>query len=330
MDKWIVVKFLLIIGFTIILIAPIVKADDENDWYMRGENAVKIGQYNDAISYYNIAISINPQFEPAFSGKAYALNEMGNFSGALNVSELALAIKQDGRALNAKAFALFNLQRYDETVTAYNELFTVQSNLPDAYCNQGIAYENLNKTDQAIADFDKCGQLDPFNLIPWYEKGRVLLEIGKPQEALDAFNRCTQITIKNATVWNYKGEALLQLGRYQDALDCFKTATSLDPNYTDAKKNIDLAINHGQVYLIGTPTPTLRPVSAITPPTLVPVTIETTITTIQPTQTTEIVTIPTQTETSIPIKTTYSPLPAWITIVCLFCVAFIVLRMRRQ
>ena len=134
-----------------------------------------------------------------------------------------------------------------------------------------------------------------------------MLEIGKPQEALDAFNRCTQITIKNATVWNYKGEALLQVGQYQDALDCFKTATSLDPNYTDAKKNIDLAINHGQVYLIGTPTPTLRPVSAITPPTLVPVTTETTITitTIQPAQTTEIVTIPIQTETSIPIKATY-------------------------
>jgi tetratricopeptide (TPR) repeat protein len=331
MQKRIAPKFLLI-ALAIILIVSVVQADDALDWYMRGENAARVGNYIDAITYYNSAIAIDQKYASALSGKAYALIRIGNYTEALSAAEQALAIKQDTRALNAKADALFKLQRYDEAVTAYDKFFAVQSNLPESFCNQGVAYEQLNKSENAIAAFETCARLDPSNLFPWYRKGRALLTLGKPQDALNAFNHCTQITISDAEVWNYKGVAFLQLGKYQDALDCFKTALSIDLTYAEAKKNKELAMGRAQVYNnTGTPLPTTKPVATTTSESI-PIVTETTI---RATATVVIearIETPTlkQTETAIPVKTTYSPLPAWAPIAGIVGAGVVLLGIRKR
>ena len=321
---------ILIITLVVTLLAPAVMAEDALDWYMRGENAAITGNYADAISYYDNAIALDQKYAQALSGKAYSLNQIGNYTGALDSSQKALAIRQDNRALNARAYAFFKLQRYDEAVTAYDTLFKVQTNLPEPYCNQGVAYEQMNMSEKAIVAFDTCAHLDPSNIFPWYRKGRALLSSGKPQEALDAFNHCTQITISDAEVWNYKGVAFLELGQYQDALDCFKSALSINPAYDEAKKNTDLAINRAQVYTIkGSPLPTTKPTPVITSPEPVQVATEITVqaTLFAPT---EIATaIPEQTGSAIPAKTSYSPLPAWATLAGIISAA-VVLGIQRR
>ena len=321
---------ILIISLVVVLLVPAVMAEDPVDWYMRGENAAISGNYADAIEYYDHAIALDQKYAQAFSGKAYALNQIGNYTGALDFSQKALAIRQDNRGLNARAYALFKLQRYDEAVAAYDSLFKVQTNLPEPYCNQGVAYEQMNKSDKAIIAYDTCAHLDPSNIFPWYRKGRALLSAGKPQEALDAFNRCTQITISDAEVWNYKGVAYLQTGQYQDALDCFKSALSINPTYDEAKKNSDLAVNRAQVYSItGSPLPTTKPTSVITSPERVQaetgITIQANIVAI-----TEIATAtPAQTGSAPPATTTYSPLPAWAALAGIICAA-VVLGIQRR
>jgi len=321
---------ILIITLVVTLLVPAVMAEDALDWYMRGENAAMIGNYADAIEYYDNAIALNQAYAQAFSGKAYSLNQLGNYTGALDFSQKALAIRQDNRALNARAYALFRLQRYDEAVTAYDTLFTVQTNLPEPYCNQGVAYEQMNKSEKAIVAFDTCARLDPSNKFPWYRKGRALLSLGKPQEALDAFNRCTQITISDAEVWNYKGVAFLELGKYQDALDCFKSALSIDPTYEEARKNQDLAMNRAQVYTIkGSPLPTTKPIPVITSPEPVQVETEITVQATASATTVNTPAIPEQTDTTIPAKTTYSPFPAWVTLAGII-IAAVVLGIQRR
>ena len=321
---------ILIISLVVALLVPAVMAEDALDWYMRGENAAITGNYADAISYYDHAIALDQKYAQALSGKAYSLNQIGNYSGALDFSQKALAIRQDNRALNARAYALFKLQRYDEAVTAYDTLFKVQTNLPEPYCNQGVAYEQMNKYEKAIIAFDTCARLDPSNIFPWYRKGRALLSSGKPQEALDAFNRCTQITISDAEVWTNKGVAYLQTGQYQDALDCFKSALSINPAYDEAKKNSDLAVNRAQVYTIkGSPLPTTKPTPVITTPE--PIQVVTGIT-VQGNlvTTTEIVTVtPEQTGSATPATTTYSPLPVWATLAGIIS-AVVVLGIQRR
>ena len=106
-----------------------------------------VGNYADALTYYNNALALDPKYAPALSGKAVALNGLGKYTDAVNAADAALAIKpSDQNALNARASGLFQLGRYAESVTAYDTLFLVQNNRADAYCNQGYAYLMLNKS----------------------------------------------------------------------------------------------------------------------------------------------------------------------------------------
>ncbi|WAC06010.1 MAG: tetratricopeptide repeat protein [Methanoregula sp.] len=306
---------ILIITIALLFLVPAVMAEDAIDWYMRGENSATIGKYEDAITYYDHAIAMDQKYASALSGKAYSLNQIGNYTGALDFSQRALAVRQDNRALNARANALFKLQRYDEAVAAYDTLFKVQTNLPEPYCNQGIAYEQINESEKAIVAFDSCARLDPSDIFPWFRKGKALLSLGKPEEALDAFNRCTQITISDAEVWNYKGVAFLQTGKYQDAVNCFKSALSIDPTYSEAKKNMDLAMNRAQVYQVsGSPLPTTKPVGVTTSVEPLPVVTGTDLEPTVPATTAITTAIPEQTDAVPQTKTTYSPLPAWVII----------------
>jgi tetratricopeptide (TPR) repeat protein len=221
------------------VIIPVVQAEDSLDWYIKGENAVVIGDYTSAATYYDNAIALDRKYTAAYSGKAFALNQMGDFAGALDAADQALDIKIDIRALKERAFALFKLRRYNESVSAYDTFFTFQTNLAETYCNQGMAYDELNQKEKAIADYERCASLDPRNLNALNRKGLALLSLGRYQEALDAFNQCTQITIQNAEIWNNKGLAYGALGDYNNALVCFKRAISIDPAYSDAKQNLE-------------------------------------------------------------------------------------------
>jgi len=305
-----IIPILLVLFLAIVLAIPAVQAEDALEWYMKGENAVLVGKYTESITCYNNAIALDQKYAPALSGKAYALRQMGNYSEALAASDRALAIKNDVRALNVRAYALLKLGRYAESVAAYDNLFSTETGVPEAYCSQGIAYEHLNKTDQALLAFDSCVRIDPGNIDGWNRKGLALLALKRPQEALDAFNQCTRITVKNADVWNNKGLALLQLGKYQDALECFNKALGIDPSYEAAKQNKEMAMNNAQLYGgTGTPQQTIKPVTATTlSDGTLPVTEPTAITT-QAAGTATVA--PEQPEAAAGTMTTYAPLPAW-------------------
>jgi tetratricopeptide (TPR) repeat protein len=300
-----IIVYVLFISVLFFVIVPVVQAEDAIDWYIKGENAILVGDYTSAASYYDNAIALDQKYTAAYAGKAYALNQMGNFAGALDAADQALAIKNDARALKEKAYALFKLQRYDESVTAYDTFFAFQTNIAETYCNQGMAYDALNKKEEAIADYGRCASLDPKNLNAWNRKGLALLSLGRYQEALDAFNQCTQITIYNAEVWYNKGLAYGALGDYNNALVCFKRAISLDPTYSDAKQNLEKVYVRAPFFTpVITPMPKDTPKALTTP---LPVTsgpiAEKIITSVSTSSSTE---TPTKVPTSPPA--TYAPL----------------------
>jgi tetratricopeptide (TPR) repeat protein len=318
-----IIAYILFISIMLLLAVPVVQAEDAPDWYMKGENAAIVGNYDQAVTYYDNAIAIDQKYAAAFSGKAYALNQREDFGGALDAADRALAIRVDERALNQRAYALFKLQRYNEAVTAYDKFFTLQTNLAEAYGNQGMAYDELNQKERAIADYDRCVSLDPQNLNAWNRKGLALLAIGRYQDALDAFSQCTMITINNAEVWNNKGLTYGALGDYNNAMVCFKRAISIDPAYSEAKRNLDKAYIKAPFF-----TPTIATSPKVT------ATIQTT------PQPTELVSIPAQvitSVTSIPAteipteppstaQTTYAPLSPFGAIIGIAIICTILVR----
>ena len=139
-------KALISILLLTLLFIPVVYAEDAQEWYTKGQNAVAVGDYAGAITFYDNAIAQDKNYAAAIAGKAAALNMLGNFSDALPLAQQALTLRStDPVALNAQAYALFSLGRWEEAVAAYDKLFQYQANHADAYCNQGTAYMEIEQ-----------------------------------------------------------------------------------------------------------------------------------------------------------------------------------------
>ena len=300
-----------ILCILIITIVSVVQAEDTSEWITKGDNAVTVGNYADAVTYYNNALATDKNNALALTGKAIADNYLGNYAEAVSLADQALVLTASStNALNARAYALFRLQNYADAVAAYNKLFTLDATHADAYYNQGYAYVRLNQPDAALVAFDRSTTLDPYSLDTWNQKGLVLLAQGKNDAALDAFIHCTQLTVTSAEIWTNKGKALAALGRYNDANDCFSKALSIDPLYADAIQSKKAIEGKAQVYLItGSPTPTEVPFRYTTTSpmeTATPVLIITTAAiTSQPTSG---AVSGSATEVPVTTKTTYAPL----------------------
>lgn len=298
-----IIPYILLAGIFFLLFVPAVQADEASEWYVKGQNAAMVGNYETALQYYNNAITADENYVAAYTGKAVALNKLGRFEEALNSADIVLAAKKDPVAAEARAFALFSLGRYEESAVAYDLFFTLRQNVPEAYCNQGRAYKILGKTIEAIASFEKCVKLDPMNLDGWNQQGLIYLSLGRYEDALDAFNHCTRITLTNATIWNNKGLAYAGLEDYPNAMSCFKRAVNLDPTFEEAQRNLDKAYERKPFF-----TTTITSAPAATTP-VSPATTQTAI----PVLTTQIpATVITQ-EVSLQetpaVTTTYAPVP---------------------
>ena len=282
-----------------LIIIPAVLAEDEVYWTTRAQNAATAGDYPDALTYYNNALSVNPSYAPALVGKAATLNQLGQYQNALDSADQALTIQFSTTAQNAQAYALFNLGQYNDAIIAYLNLTAVQTNHADAYCNLAYSYAQVGMPDQALSAYANCTNLDPTNPDSWNQIGLVDMSEKKYNDALDAFNQATQLTITNAEIWNNKGEAYAALGQYSDALDCFTTALSLNPDYPAAEQNREAVMGKAQVFQItGSPTPVPAPwVLATRAPAIV--------TTTMPLQTLPAITIA---ETPPTQETTFTPL----------------------
>lgn len=299
-----------ILVLVLCILIPAISAEDALDWYTKGQDAATVGNYALAITYYDNALALDTHYASAFAKKAVALNALGRYTEALTVSEQALAIKSDADATNARAFALFKLARYEESIAAYDQLFIVQTNRGDAYCNQGYAYYQVNKFNESVADYDRCTTLLPGNLDGWNQKGLVLMSMNRYEDALDAFNHCTQITTKNAQVWNNKGKALVGLQRYSEAMECYNKALGIEPNFAEAAQNKEAIRGLGQTYIVtGSATPTEVPVrfgTLTAPATTTPVVTQTSAGQTALPASGEV--IQSVTETPVSKKTTYAPL----------------------
>jgi len=302
----------LVIGLLlVILLIPAVQAEDANEWTSRGWAALDAAQYANALTYFNNAIALDTSSASAYSGKAVTLNALADYNGALDAAAKALAVSPKyEKALNARAYALFRLQKYGESVAAYDALFsTTQVNTPDAYCNQGYAYWMLNKTDNAVTAYKKCTAFNPTDIMSWNNLGLIYIDQGKYENALSAFDSGTSQTVLNATLWNNKGKALVGLGRTSEAQDCFNKAIGIDPGYTDALNNRESMRGQLQVYQITgtvTPTPTISRIGTFyttAPPT--PVETPSGISTPE----IPVITTPLPPVTTVPVtkKATYSP-----------------------
>ena len=135
-----------------------------SELFEKGNSLGSLGKYEEAISWFDKALKVDPKNVDALYNKGVALDNLGRYEEAISWYDKALEVhSNDVNALNNKGTALHHLGRYEEAISWYDKALEIDHNDIDAIYNKGLALANLHKKQDALALLDNALTIDPTN-----------------------------------------------------------------------------------------------------------------------------------------------------------------------
>jgi tetratricopeptide (TPR) repeat protein len=221
----------------------------------------KLGKQQEALSYFNKVIDLNPKYAEAWYNKGLVLKKLGRIMEALTCFDKTLMIRPaDALAWINKGYSLMDIGKHQEAIDAF-ESFIKFASIEHVEYIQGVnellkklkakkwyekAYTlaNQGKYQEAIACFDEVLKIYPNLADAWYNKGVALFSRGEYEEAIICHDKALEINTEHVEAWVSKGAALGNLGKYQEAIACLDRALEINPKFALAWFNKGLVLHN--------------------------------------------------------------------------------------
>lgn len=139
----------------------------------RGEEYRKKGEFDQAISKYNAAIKLAPDFAWPYNNRGLAWASKGEFDRALE--DYSEALRLDPKytyPYNNRGLIRSAKGEYELAIKDYSEAIRLDPNYSYPYSNRGIVWQAKGEYAKAIEDFAESIRLDPkfpvpYNSIAW-------------------------------------------------------------------------------------------------------------------------------------------------------------------
>ncbi len=185
------------------------------------------GFYDDAIWCYNQAFNLTDYLEVPLEGKprlkssvlsakAMCLSSMGNNNEAIKECDLAIQLNfENYEAYHNKGIALFNTDRYQESIVEHKIAISLNSKYSLAYNAIGrILVDKINDYANALIYLDKAIELsEGQDTNAWINKGNALSHLGKLDEAYLCWDTAYEISpennahaMLNKAMWLFKAQ----------------------------------------------------------------------------------------------------------------------------
>lgn len=177
--------------------------NDSDGWLALGVQLSSLGRHAEALDAYRRALELDPADVRLYNHFANALQRCGQFEGAAEVYEMALALGPDAGLHN----------------------------------NLGVALKKLGRLVEAQEHLQRALSLDPEHLDARSNLGNVLKLAGDPAAAIDQYRRILERRPNHAPTYSNVGNACQALGNLDAAGEMYETALALDPELAEAHWN---------------------------------------------------------------------------------------------
>jgi len=170
--------------------------NDPAVWNNKGVELDKLGKHEEAITAFDKAITIDPNYALAWYNKGLALDHLGKYAEAVKVYDQAIKMYNGGITISnkviltnsnnaymwyAKGNALFNLGNYNEAVKAYDQAIKGYNDVINEYAK--VDHEAV------IQLFQDAKKISPETPDIWYAKGNAFYHLNKYAEAVKAYDQ---------------------------------------------------------------------------------------------------------------------------------------------
>ena len=207
-----------------------------------------LGDYDNAIEVYQKLIQIMPNMPEFHSNLANILYVKGDIEGAVSHFQTAVTLnpsKEWTSVVNQTLGYVFqeSKQDLDAAITSYQSAYLLTPEDIDIYVNLGSAFYDKEDYDNALAVYRNALDLDPKNAKIHCNLGFLYWGKGDTDEAIREYEYAIEYDKSYSIAYNNLGVIYLDdLGRVKEAIDMFKKAVEYNPNYALAHFNLARSI----------------------------------------------------------------------------------------
>lgn len=136
------------------------------------------GDHAAAIPHFTRALEIDPDYEAALAGRAYALEREERLDEALADARRAAQVDPDdhyNRYLQGKILA--RMKRWEEAVAAYSEAIARRDDYYWSWRGRGTANDALDRHQDAISDMLAAAGLEPLSAAAYAKLGSIYFDL---------------------------------------------------------------------------------------------------------------------------------------------------------
>ena len=206
------------------------------------------GDYDNAVEIYQKLIQIMPNMPDVHSNLANILYVKGDIQGAISHFQTAVTLnpkKQWTSIINQTLGFVYqeSKQDLDAAISSYQSAYLLTPKDIDIYVNLGSAFYDKEDIDNALTVYRNALDLDPENAKIHCNLGFLYWGKGDIDEALKEYSLAIEYDPSYDIAYNNMGVIYLDdLGRVKQAIDLFKKSVECNPNYALAHFNLARAI----------------------------------------------------------------------------------------
>jgi tetratricopeptide (TPR) repeat protein len=160
-----------------------------------------------------------------------------DYEEAISSYDKAVEIKPDYyEAWYNRGISLGNLGRYEEAISSYDKAVEFKPDYHNAWYNQGISLDNLGRYEEAISSYDKAVEFKPDYHQAWNNRGISLGNLGRYEEAISSYDEAVEFKPDDHEAWYNKAYSYSLQGNIEQAIENLKTAINLHPEVREWAK----------------------------------------------------------------------------------------------
>jgi len=186
------------------------------------------GNMQGAMSQYNEALRINPDFIRGYVRRGELHDMMGNLNAALADYDRVLAVEPaNALALNNRGWVYFEQGKDAEALEAFDKAIAIDGKLAVAYNNRGWMKLQLKDTVAAIVDFNGAIKADRAFTKAYYNKALINVVQGKRRDAIKDYTALIDVNNRDAQAYFYRGLVYREMGRELSARRDLEAAAAM-------------------------------------------------------------------------------------------------------
>ena len=220
------------------------KPDFAQTWFCRAIALQNLQRHTEALESYNCALEIDPAHSQALANRE-ALS--GVINGGKSESASAILIK-NLEEMRMKALQLQQDDQLAEARILFNRILeVVPTEFVSLYSLAVIAVKSGDSLE-AMMYADRAVEANPNYAAAWYNRGTILYTLKRNEEALSDFDKTLIIDPSYVEALVNRGAVLQELNRHIEAVENFNRLLAIDPQHEKALANLGILLTQFKKY----------------------------------------------------------------------------------